>query len=56
MDQKIKLLLALDQIDNLTSLFEGNEYQSFLYSHLISIQTEIRRQLTNLSSSATLNK
>lgn len=47
MEQRTKLLLGLQQIDNLTSLLEGNEYQSFLYSHLISIKVELRRQLAN---------
>lgn len=51
MDQKTKLILALMQIDNLTSLIEGNEYQKFLYSHLISVQVELQRQLTNLTHS-----
>lgn len=46
MNNKVKLILALQQIDNLTSLIEGNEYQRFLYSHLISIQVELRRQLS----------
>jgi len=41
----------MDQVNNITSLLQGNEYQQFLYSHLISIQTELRRQLTNLSHS-----
>ena len=48
MNEKTKLILALQQIDNLTSLIKGNEYQQFLYSHLISIQVELKRQLTNL--------
>jgi hypothetical protein len=48
MEQRTKFLLALQQIDNLTSLLEGNEYQSFLYSHLIQLRVEIQRQLFNL--------
>jgi predicted RNA-binding protein with EMAP domain len=51
MNDQIKLVLALSQIDSLTSLLEGNEYQSFLYSHLIQIQVELNRQLTNLTYS-----
>ncbi len=50
MNQKTKLILALHQIENLTDLLKDNEYQKFLYSHLISIQVELQRQLTNLSS------
>jgi hypothetical protein len=45
MNEQTKLLLALQQIDNLTSLLEGNEYQDFLYSKLISAQIELQRQL-----------
>lgn len=45
--QKLNLILALTQIDNLTKLLEGNEYQKFLYGHLISIQIELNRQLGN---------
>lgn len=45
MDQKMKLILALQQIDNLTSLLDNNEYQTFFYSHLISMQVELQRQL-----------
>lgn len=47
MDDKTKLILALMQIDNLTKLLEGNEYQQFLYGHLISTQIEIQRQLNH---------
>ncbi len=47
MTDKLKLILALDQIDSLTGLLEGNEYQDFLYGHLISLQTELRRQLSH---------
>jgi hypothetical protein len=45
MNDKTKLILALMQIDNLTKLLEGNEYQKFLYGHLISTQIELQRQL-----------
>jgi hypothetical protein len=56
MTDQIKLLLALDQIDNLTSLLRGNEYQEHLYSHLISIQVELQRQLTNIQFSAKIKE
>ena len=48
MNQTTKIILALQQIDNITNLLEGNEYQQFLYGKLISIQVELQRQLTNL--------
>jgi len=56
MSDQTKLILALMQIDNLTSLIEGNEYQSFLYSHLISVQIELQRQLTNIKHSTTIKE
>lgn len=56
MNQETKFILALQQIDNLTSLLRGNEYQSFLYSHLSSLQVELQRQLTNLKYSSTIKE
>lgn len=56
MTEQTKLILALQQIDNLTSLLDGNEYQSFLCSHLISMRCELQRQLTNLTHSTTIKK
>ena len=47
MNDKTKLILALIQIDNLTNLLKGNEYQKFLYGHLISMQVELKRQLSH---------
>jgi hypothetical protein len=47
MNEKTKLILALEQINNITELLKGNEYQSFLYGHLIQIQVEIKRQLSH---------
>jgi hypothetical protein len=56
MNERTKLILALMQIDNLTSLVEGNEYQSFFYSHLIGMKYELQRQLTNLSHSTKIKE
>jgi len=56
MNDQTKLILALMQIDNLTSLIEGNEYKSFLYSHLISMKCELQRQLTNLTHSTKIKE
>lgn len=56
MNEQTKLILALMQIENLTSLIEGNEYQKFLYGHLISIQVELQRQLTNLTHSSKIKE
>lgn len=51
-----RLIMALMQIDNLTSLLEGNEYQQYLYSHLIPLQVELKRQLTNLKHSSKIKE
>lgn len=56
MNEETKLILALYQIENLTSLLSQNEYQQFLYSHLIPIKVELQRQLTNLSHSSKMSK
>jgi hypothetical protein len=56
MKQESKLIFALQQIDNITSLVEGNEYQSFLYGHLISLRVELSRQLTNLTHSSKIKE
>ena len=50
MNKKTKLILALLQVENLTKLLEGNEYQDFLYSKLIGIQVELNRQLSHYGS------
>ena len=47
MTEKEKLIIAKMQIDSLTKLLKGNEYQQFLYGHLINIQVELRRQLSH---------
>jgi hypothetical protein len=47
MTEKEKLIIALMQIDSLTELLQGNEYQQFLYGHLIQTQVELQRQLSH---------
>jgi len=47
MTEETKLILGLIQIDNLISLTKDNEYQKFLYNHLITIQVELKRQLSH---------
>jgi hypothetical protein len=46
MDNKTKLILALQQVDNLVELLDGNEWEKFLYSHLIPLNVELKRQLS----------
>jgi hypothetical protein len=55
-NDETKFILASLQIDNLKSLLKGNEYETFLYSHLIPIQVELNRQLTNLKHSSKIQE
>lgn len=48
MNQQTKFTLALIQVDNLSKIVEGNEYEHFFVSHLIPIKIELERQLTLL--------
>lgn len=43
---KTKLIFALNQIENISKLLEGNEWEQFFVSHLIPIKIELERQLT----------
>ena len=49
MDEKTKFILALMQIDNITNLMKDNEYEHFMVSHLMPLEVEIKRQLSNLN-------
>jgi ABC-type glutathione transport system ATPase component len=50
MNQQTKLLLALQQIDNISNLVRENNYEAFFTSHLLPIHYEIQRQLTLLKN------
>ena len=50
MDERTKLHLALQQIDNVISLMDGNEWETYLSRPLSVIKYELERQLTNLSN------
>lgn len=54
MSDKEKIIFALMQINNLSLLIDGNQYEKMLSSHLISVQVELERQLTNLIASSKL--
>ena len=56
MNERMKLHLALMQLNNLSSLLKGNQYESFLYGKLIGIEVELQRQLTNLNESIKIKK
>jgi hypothetical protein len=45
MNDKTKLLLALQQVENIAKLVQGNGYEGFFSSHLLPIKFELERQL-----------
>ena len=49
MNEKTRLILALQQINNITNLIQDNQYKEFLYGKLISVEVELQRQLTNIT-------
>ena len=55
MTSKINLILALQQIDNISSLVRENNYEGFFTSHLLPVKFEIQRQLTLLNHGKTTN-
>jgi len=49
--EKFRLMMALQQVNNITLLLKDNEWKNYLYNYLSPIQYELERQLTNLSKS-----
>lgn len=43
-DSSTKLILALQQLDNISSLVRGNEYENYLISKLTKVKVELQRQ------------
>jgi len=56
MNSSIRLILALEQVHNLMSLLQGNEYEKFLVSHLLPLKYELQRQLTNQQFQSKINE
>lgn len=48
MNQQTKLVAALQQIDNLTKLMEGNESFDYIAFHLNSVRSDLTHQLSEL--------
>ena len=48
MNEEQKLLIMIEQVNNLISCSEGNEWESHLVSHLSPLYFELNRQLSNL--------
>lgn len=56
MDKRTKLILALQQTENIFKLLKDGEYAGFFSSHLLSIKFEIERQLSLLTNSNKYSK
>jgi hypothetical protein len=56
MNNDIKILLALEQLENVMNLVEGNQWEIFISRHLIPVRCELRRQLTCVQHSAKIEK
>jgi predicted RNA-binding protein with EMAP domain len=51
-----KLVVALQLVEELSNLIEGNEYEQFFTQHLIQVDFELKRQLTNLQFNTTIKE
>lgn len=59
MDKRTKLVLALQQTENIYELLKDGEYVGFFASHLLPIKFEIERQLvclTNINNYSKIEK
>jgi hypothetical protein len=56
MNQETKILLALQQIDNVMELVRGNNWEIFFSRNLIPVRIELQRQLTCLQHSAKIKE
>lgn len=50
MDKEVKLILALQQTNNIYNLLQDGAYAGFFASHLLPIKFEIERQLCCLTN------
>ena len=50
MSTQTKLILALQQLDNLEELTKEFDYRDYLYSKIVKMRCEVKRQLTNIQS------
>jgi len=55
-NKEMKLTLALMQVNNIVELTKDNEWENYLYSHLLSLKVELERQLTNLTITDKIKK
>ena len=56
MTQEEKLTRALEHVEELMNLMNGNEYQTYFYRNLIPVQVELERQLNLLTNTNPYSK
>lgn len=56
MTQEEKLTQALEHVEELMNLMDGNEYQTYFYRNLIPVQVELERQLNLLTNTNPYSK
>ena len=56
MNKQIKLILALQQTENIFELLKDGEYAGFFSSHLLPIKFEIERQISCLTNTNNCSK
>ncbi|UYA57549.1 hypothetical protein SCREM1_92 [Synechococcus phage S-CREM1] len=56
MNKQSKLILALMQVDNISKLMEGNQWEHFTKTHLLPLKFEFERQLVLEKHVETLGK
>jgi hypothetical protein len=54
-EQLTKTCILLSKLREIREGIVDNEYESFLNGHLIAVEVELKRQLTNLESPAKMN-
>jgi len=50
MEHRMKLILALQQVNNISELLKEGPYYGFMSSHLLPVKFEIERQLSLLTN------
>jgi len=55
MTSKINLILALQQVENISNLVRENNYEAFFTSHLLPVKFEIERQIVLQNNGKTTN-
>ena len=56
MDEKSKLLFALQQVEGINKLMKDNEYEHYITTFLAPVNAELQRQLTNLTQSSKIKE